>query len=329
MAYTNSENLNLKIQDDEEFLSIEPTAENFRLIDAAYGAIRALVEALNNSVNINHSAVNAALDNKADKTHAHTADEVSETSTKKLMTADERTKLGAIANGATKNIVDSELSETSTNAPENRVVTAALGTKANATHTHTADEVSETGARKLMTADERTKLSGIAAGATKTIVDQVLDKDSTNAVANKVVHKEIINLTQMSLVSGVSTSILANHVAQQGHFGETDTGTSGKIWLGETLIQWGEIKKSNSEANKTEQVNITFDSGYGYKSKSGFIVFCTVYATDPATASVAPSGRTAGGFTLNYRCNTTKESTICWLTVGRGTKNATEEIFES
>lgn len=204
-----------------------------------------------------------------------------------------------------------------------------LGTKANATHTHTADEVSETSTRKLMTADERTKLSGIATGATKTIVDQVLDKDSTNAVANKVVHKEISNIIQMHLASEVSTNIFFNHVAQQGHFSETDTGTSGKIWLGETLIQWGEVKKSNSEANKTEQVNITFDSGYGYKSKNGFIVFCTVYATDPETASVAPSGRTAGGFNLNYWCNTTKESTICWLTVGRGTKNATEEIFAS
>ena len=204
-----------------------------------------------------------------------------------------------------------------------------LGTKADKTHAHTADEVSETSTKKLMTADERTKLSGIATGATKTIVDSELSETSTNAVANKVVHKEISNITQMHFASEVATNIFFNHVAQQGHFGETDTGTSGKIWLGETLIQWGEVKKSNSEANKTEQVNISFDSGYGYKSKNGFIVFCTVYATDPKTASVAPSGRTAGGFNLNYWCNTTKESTICWLTVGRGTKNATEEIFAS
>lgn len=180
-----------------------------------------------------------------------------------------------------------------------------------------------------MTAEERTKLSGIANGATKTIVDQILDKDSANAVANKVVHKKLSTLTQICLAQAVSTNTFANHIAQQGHFSETDTGAAGKIWLGETLIQWGDIKKSNSEANKTEQVNITFDSGYEYKSKGRFAVFCTVYATDPKAASVAPSGRTAGGFSLNYWCNTTKESTICWLMVGRGTKNATEEIFES
>ena len=41
----------------------------------------------------------------------------------------------------------------------------ALSGKASASHTHSLDDISETTAKKIMTADERTKLSGIATGA--------------------------------------------------------------------------------------------------------------------------------------------------------------------
>lgn len=41
MATTESENLGLTLQDDNEFVSIEVTAENFRKIDEAFGKIQA------------------------------------------------------------------------------------------------------------------------------------------------------------------------------------------------------------------------------------------------------------------------------------------------
>lgn len=40
-----------------------------------------------------------------------------------------------------------------------------LGNKADKSHTHTLDDVSETTSKKIMTSAERTKLSGIATGA--------------------------------------------------------------------------------------------------------------------------------------------------------------------
>ena len=64
----------------------------------------------------------------------------------------------------------------------------ALSGKASTSHTHSLDDVSETAAKKIMTADERTKLSGIATGANKTTVDAALSSSSTNPVQNKVIN---------------------------------------------------------------------------------------------------------------------------------------------
>ena len=67
-------------------------------------------------------------------------------------------------------------------------IETSISGKANATHTHTLDDISETAAKKIMTADERTKLSGIATGANKTTVDATLSSSSTNPVQNKVIN---------------------------------------------------------------------------------------------------------------------------------------------
>ncbi len=52
------------------------------------------------------------------------------------MTAADKTKLNVIAAGATKNVIDTALSTTSTNAVQNKVVAAAINGKAAAYHTH-------------------------------------------------------------------------------------------------------------------------------------------------------------------------------------------------
>lgn len=51
---------------------------------------------------LNHlwSKIKTALSGKADKSHAHTLDNVTETADKKIMTSAERTKLSGIATGA-------------------------------------------------------------------------------------------------------------------------------------------------------------------------------------------------------------------------------------
>ena len=123
------------------------------------------------------------------------------------------TKLAALAKAAAKNAitVDDQLYSQSTHPVQNKVVTAALGEKAgkdvatqyinglmskddkakldgieagatkNSTATATAD------ADGLMSAADKVKLDGIEDGATKTIVDDALSATSTNPVQNKVV----------------------------------------------------------------------------------------------------------------------------------------------
>ena len=122
-------------------------------------------------------------------------------------------KLAALAKAAAKNAitVDDQLYSQSTHPVQNKVVTAALGEKAgkdvatqyinglmskddkakldgieagatkNSTATATAD------ADGLMSAADKVKLDGIEDGATKTIVDDALSATSTNPVQNKVV----------------------------------------------------------------------------------------------------------------------------------------------
>lgn len=58
------------------------------------------------------------------------------TSADGLMSSEDKTKLDGIASGATKVIVDSALSSTSTNAVQNKVINTALAGKASTSHTH-------------------------------------------------------------------------------------------------------------------------------------------------------------------------------------------------
>ena len=94
----------------------------------------------------------------------------------------EKTKLAGIETGANKTVVDSALSSTSTNPVQNKVINAAISNlntlvgdtavstqisnaianKANTNHTHSAATTSAAG---FMSASDKSKLNGIAAGA--------------------------------------------------------------------------------------------------------------------------------------------------------------------
>lgn len=69
-----------------------------------------------------------------------------------------------------------------------------INAKADSSHTHTLDDVTETTEKKILTAAERTKLSNIATGANKTVVDTALSATSTNPVQNKVIYNAMQNL---------------------------------------------------------------------------------------------------------------------------------------
>ena len=53
-----------------------------------------------------------------------------------LMSSTDKSKLDGISTGATKNVIDTAMSSTSTNAVQNKVINTALSGKANSSHTH-------------------------------------------------------------------------------------------------------------------------------------------------------------------------------------------------
>lgn len=76
--------------------------------------------------------------------------------------------------------VDAILSNTSENPVQNKIVKQAIDNKADKT-------VATTSADGLMSAEDKSKLDGVATGANKTIVDTILSNTSTNPVQNKIV----------------------------------------------------------------------------------------------------------------------------------------------
>ena len=128
---------------------------------------------------------------------------VATTSANGLMSSADKTKLDGVAVGANKTIVDAALSSTSTNPVQNKAVKAALDTKA-------GTAVATTSASGLMSAGDKTKLGGIADGATRVIVDSAMSDTSTNPVQNKVVKKYIDD----SVAGGGSSANAVLYTAQ-------------------------------------------------------------------------------------------------------------------
>lgn len=114
-------------------------------------------------------------------------------------TNDEKTKLANIAEGANKTIVDTALSGTSTNPVQNKVINTALSNK-----------VSKEDGKGLSTNDytteEKTKLTGIAEGANRTIVDDKISTTSTNPIQNKIITAELNKKVNAVSGKGLSTN---------------------------------------------------------------------------------------------------------------------------
>ena len=121
-------------------------------------------------------------------------------STEDFTTA-EKTKLEGIETGANKTVVDSALSSSSTNPVQNKVIKESLDSK--------VDKVS---GKDLSTNDftnaDKTKLSGIEEGATKTIVDTDLSNTSTNPVQNKAVKAALDSKADTTVMNAVGLRLV-------------------------------------------------------------------------------------------------------------------------
>ncbi len=121
------------------------------------------------------------------------------TSAAGLMSAADKTKLEGIEAGATAITVDSALSSTSENPVQNKVINTALAGK--------VDTVSGKGlSTEDYTTAEKTKLAGIAEGATAVTVDSTLSGTSENPVQNKVINAALAGKVDTVTGKGLSTN---------------------------------------------------------------------------------------------------------------------------
>lgn len=158
--------------------------------------IKNFIETITKKLFYTKTETDTKLNNKANKTTATT-------SANGLMSKEDKSKLDGIATEANKTVVDSSLSSSSKNPVQNKVVNSALNGKANSSHSHSITDVTNlqssldskagtsiatTSANGLMSGSDKTKLDGIATGATKVTVDTSLSSSSTNPVQNKVIN---------------------------------------------------------------------------------------------------------------------------------------------
>lgn len=80
--------------------------------------------------------------------------------------------------------VDSEISNTSSNPVQNKVIKSELDKKSATTHSHNAATTSTAG---FMSAADKKKLDDIESEASKTVIDSALSSSSSNPVQNKIV----------------------------------------------------------------------------------------------------------------------------------------------
>lgn len=249
-------------------------ADKKKLDGIATGATKITVDTSISSTSTNpvqNKAIKTELNKKAGKS-------VATTNKNGLMSAADKTKLNGIATGANKTIVDTTLSDSSTNPVQNKVVKAALDNKADKTaldakadktaldgkldktggtltgnltgkyFTGTwlqttastdlgrtpgkvavlddsgwvyyrtpaeiksdigADAVVTTSSNGLMSASDKSKLDGIATGATKITVDATFSSTSTNPVQNKIVNGALQEKFSKS-GGGISGDVIIN-----------------------------------------------------------------------------------------------------------------------
>ena len=164
--------------------------------------------------------------------------------------------------------VDNALSATSTNPVQNKVITSALAKKA-------STAVATESANGLMSKADKTKLDGIAAGATKITIDSAMSGSSNNPVANHVVKQYVddkvaaagSNITVDSTLSSTSTNPVQNKAVKAAIDGRLST--SGGTLTGNLTGKYitGTWLQSTAAANlgKTPgKIAVLDDSGWVY-----------------------------------------------------------------
>jgi hypothetical protein len=164
--------------------------------------------------------------------------------------------------------VDNALSATSTNPVQNKVVTAALTGKA-------GTAVATTSANGLMSKADKTKLNGIAAGATKITIDSAMSGSSNNPVANHVVKQYVddkvaaagSNITVDATLNATSTNPVQNKAVKSALDGKLSTsgGTLTGNLTGKYITgTWLQSTAASDLGRTPGKIAVLDDSGWVY-----------------------------------------------------------------
>lgn len=181
------------------------SSDYIKLSGIENGATNTVVDAELNATSTNpvqNKAVKTALDGKA-------STEVASQTANGLMSKDDKKKLDGVAEGANKTTVIDTLDPLSHNPVSSAALFEALSHKANNT------EASEHAAG-LMSAKDKKKLNGIADGANKTIVDEMLSDGSTNPVQNKAITAALSSVVRETIYPIAVTATSAEWVVANG-----------------------------------------------------------------------------------------------------------------
>ena len=182
------------------------------------------------------NSASAAVEGKVDKVTGKGL------STEDFTTA-EKQKLAGIEAGATVVTVDSQLSNTSENPVQNKVVYSALGDK--------VDKVSGKGLSQNDFTDAlKTKLDGIAAGATAVTVDSSLSSTSENPVQNKVVNTALGNKVDKITGKGLSQNDFTD--AYKTALDGLGTALNGKADVEDLTAAQNQLNSLNDELTAVE-----------------------------------------------------------------------------
>lgn len=231
----------------------------------------------------------------------HSIDIITETTTLKIMTAAERTKLAGIADNANNYSHPSTHSlDIITETTAKKIMTSdernkLAGIEAGANlyihpSTHSLDEITETSIKAIMTMDERSKLFGIEAGANL----YIHPSSHIPSIITQDVNNRFVTDTQISTWNAKSNLAL----------GETDTtayrGDKGKIAYdhSQSSHNYEPAFTKNTAFNKnfeTSTTNIKMNGTVSVGSSSNIARADHVHPVDTSRASTAVATQSANG----------------------------------
>ena len=207
--------------------------------------------------------VAAALDKKSDKGHVH---DVVTVTVNGFMSAEDKVKLDGIAVGANKTIVDSALSDSSTNPVQNKVIKAALDTKSD-NHSHTAyvnqnafSNISVNGTTTLV-ADAPTDTFTIKAGSNISLSAVEASDEFTITALDEKVKTTQANTTKLYL-TGCASATTGGLSYDSGVYLTTTAGHLTASQFNGALNGNANTATTATTANKTAQsIAIKFNGG--------------------------------------------------------------------